>query len=96
MRIGEQTNRLIMKDNFITLYQSSPWLLAQADIGSSVDEFLTLLGKILIVIAVGMLLWSGLLFHDAKTREGVFALIGAFVFALAVPLARAIFRIGGW
>lgn len=76
-----------------------PILLAQvsqASIDAQVDSFLTVLGKILLLPAVAMLIWAGLLFQDGKSREAVYALIGAFILSIAVPVAKAIFAIGGW
>ena len=70
-------------------------LFAQASIEAQVDNFLAFLGKLLLLVAVIMVIWAGLLLHDGKTREGVFALTGAFVLSIAVPAAKAIFSLSG-
>ena len=80
------------------LANSIPIILAQAaNIDGAIDDFLRFLGKLLLIIAVAMLIYAGLLAHDGKTREAVFALIGAFILSVAVPAARIIFNLsGGW
>ena len=69
--------------------------LAQATIDSAFDNIIILLGKILLLVGLVMLIWAALLAHDGKIRETVYAIIGAFILAIAVPLLKLIFSIGG-
>lgn len=70
-------------------------VLAQASIDGAIDNFINLLGKILLLVGLVMLIWAALLAHDGKVRESIYAIIGAFILALAVPLLKLIFGIGG-
>ncbi|MBK7999677.1 MAG: hypothetical protein IPK15_13410 [Verrucomicrobia bacterium] len=75
------------------MFTTIPLLLAQASIDGSIDNFLKLLAKLMLLPAVAMLIYAGLLMHDGKTREAINALIGAFVLAAAIPIARFLFTL---
>jgi len=68
-------------------------LIAQASIEGSIDNFLKLLGKILLLPASAMMIYAGLRFHEGKTSEAVYALMGAFILATAIPIARMLFNL---
>lgn len=71
-------------------------LLAQANIDTSVTSFIDFMGRIFNIIAIIMVLHAGSLIHDGKTREAWFALSGAFICALAVPIVKMLMGYGGW
>jgi hypothetical protein len=60
-----------------------PLLLADASIDAAVEKFYTFLKVVLNLVALVLVLWSGLKFSDGHVREGVMALIGAFVVLIA-------------
>lgn len=72
-----------------------PSLIAQVSIDAQIDGFIRFLGKILLVVAIVMVCWSAFMFHDGKVREGIYALVGAFILAIAVPAVKALFGLGG-
>ena len=60
-----------------------PLLAQSGTIDQAVEGFFRFLRTILTIIAVVMCLWSGILIHDGKLREGIYALVGAFLLLIA-------------
>jgi hypothetical protein len=72
-----------------------PFLVAQVSIDGQIDAFLSFLGKIMLLVAIAFLIFSALCFENGETRKAVYAVIAAFILSIAVPVAKAIFSIGG-
>lgn len=73
-----------MKTQLILFAMSDlPLLLAQASFDGAINKFYDFLKVILNLVAVVMVVWSGIKFHDGQVREGTYALMGAFVVLLA-------------
>jgi hypothetical protein len=75
---------------------SIPPLLAQASLRGLIDQFVAnIVQPVTLLIAIVMIIWSAILFQDGKSREGIFALIGAFLLGLAPTIVRLIFASTG-
>lgn len=75
-------------DIFILGFSDQYILLAQAAGADPFAKFLEFIKPILSIVTTVMVLWSGLLIHDGKVREGIYALAGAvivFTARLMVP-----------
>jgi hypothetical protein len=80
-----------MIENLIPYLGSDlPLLLAQASLDGAVNKFYEFLKIVLNLVALVLVLWSGLKFSEGHVREGVFALIGAFVVLIARIIVNAI------
>ena len=69
-------------------------LLAALSFDTAVDNFINFLAKILLLIGIIIMLWAGWSIHEGKIREGLMALIGGLIVALAIPLAKWIISLG--
>ena len=73
---------------------NTPFLLAALAFDTAVDTFLNFLTKILLLVGIVIMLWAGWSIHEGKIREGIMALIGGLIVALAIPLAKWIITLG--
>jgi hypothetical protein len=60
-----------------------PLLAQSGTIEQAVEGFFRFLRIIITIVAVVMCLWAGILIHDGKLREGIYALVGAFLLLIA-------------
>ncbi len=69
-------------------------LLAQATgIESQIDAALHIIQLITLPMAVALLAYAAYCISEGRLREGILAIIGALVLALAVPIARLLFNL---
>lgn len=62
----------------------------------ALDKFLVILGRICLVLCLLMVVWAAHHIHQQRVMESVYCLVGAFILAIAVPIARAVMRLGDW
>jgi hypothetical protein len=68
-------------------------LFAQVSvIQTKVDETLKLIQLLLLPVIVALVLYGGFCIHEGKVSQGIMAIAGALILALAVPIARALFN----
>jgi hypothetical protein len=78
-----------------TLYTATYGILAQAAPDVPINNFLGFLSKIMLLCGVVAIFWGGWKTSRGETAEGVLAIIGGFIIALAVPILRYLGSLGG-
>jgi hypothetical protein len=69
----------------------APVVLAQiSSIQPKVDQALQLIQLLLLPVVVCLILFGAYCIHEGKIREGILAIVGALILALAVPIAKAL------
>ena len=70
-------------------------ILAQTDLTAAIDSFRLLLARICLLIGTAAIAYGGYLIAKGHTLEGVLAVIGGFLIAIAVPLITYLAQLGG-
>ncbi len=70
------------------------YLLAVSSIDGSIDEFLRFLNKIFVLLAVVLIVTAAVGFAEGRVQQAIYALIGAALLLMAIPIARHLFEIG--
>ena len=70
-------------------------LFAASNLNGAIDDLLSFLNKILLLCAVILVVLAGIKFAEGDFRAAISALIGAGILALAVPISRQMFALGG-
>lgn len=68
-------------------------LLAQASPDAKIEAFLAFLGKVMMLIGVVMIFFGGWKIHRGETADGLLAIVGGFIVALAIPIIRYFFSL---
>ena len=63
-------------------------IFAQTDIDQSIDRFLAFLANVMMLIGVVMVFYGGHKIHRGDASDGLMAILGGFIVALAVPIMR--------
>jgi hypothetical protein len=71
-------------------------ILAQADVNSAITSFTTFLGRILLLIGIVIIAWGGWqVARRGEHADGLIAIIGGFIIAMAVPIIRFFASLAG-
>jgi hypothetical protein len=70
-------------------------ILAQASVDGAVDRFLSFLAKIFLILGVLIIAYGGYLIHQGRLSEGLLAILGGFILALAIPLMKLLMQMAG-
>ncbi len=68
-------------------------LLAQSTIDPSIDRFLEFIAKITMLVGISVVFMGGWKIHRGEAGDGILAIIGGFIIALAVPIIKFLFSI---
>ena len=68
-------------------------LLAQIATEPPLESVLQFLGKIMMLVGVVMIFQGGWKIHRGETSDGILAIIGGFIVAMAIPIIRYFFSI---
>ena len=71
-----------------------PLLAQSGSLEQAVEGFFRFLRIILSIVAVVMCLWAGLLIHDGKLREGIYAMVGTFLLLMARIIVNSLANTG--
>lgn len=72
-----------------------PLFLAQTTLDGPIVNFLNFIAKLDIVIGVSVVVAGGWRVHRGDTAEGLAAMAGGLIIALAVPIIRFLAGLGG-
>src|SRR5262245_9631060 len=73
-----------------------PPLFAQASLSSAATEFISaVLAPVLLLIGIVVIAYGGFLINQGRTQEGLMAIIGGFIIAVAVPVMKALMAAAG-
>ena len=70
-------------------------LLAQASPDTAIQSFLAFLAKVMLLCGVVAIFWGGWKISRGETADGLVALVGGFIVALAVPIIHYLASLGG-
>ena len=79
--------------NHLILFAEIFPLLAQASPDAAIVRFLEFLAKILMLVGVVMIFYGGWKIHRGETQEGLLAIVGGFIVALAIPIMKFLISI---
>ena len=68
-------------------------LLAQAAAEPPIEPVLQFLGKIMMLVGVVMVFYGGWKIHRGETEDGILAIIGGFIVAMAIPIMKYFFSL---
>lgn len=66
-------------------------ILAQVSIEPQIRSALKTIQLLLLPVIVCLIIYGAWCIHDGKIREGILAIVGALILALAVPIAEILF-----
>jgi hypothetical protein len=70
-------------------------ILAQASFDTAVQRFLDFLAKVFLILGAMVIAYGGYLIHQGRVAEGLLALLGGFILAMAIPLMRFLLSLAG-
>lgn len=76
-----------------SILSANLWFAQVSSIQSEVDAFLNLVKILLLPVATVVGCFAAWQIHEGRVREGILALVGALILALAIPIARYLFTL---
>ena len=71
-------------------------ILAQVDPNAAIESFKLLLGKLLLLVGVGVMAYGGyLVSRQGHLMDGILCIIGGFLIAIAIPLMSYLASLSG-
>ncbi len=68
-------------------------MLAQASPDAAIDRFLEFIAKVMMMVGAIMIFFGGWKIHRGEISEGLLAILGGFIVALAIPIIRFFFSL---